>query len=128
MKTVKSIHQIELEYNKVYYLESSHKPLADPPNPITRRRDSPSKIVFGYHPYWQGTKWQNYNYDLFQQLLISPQKLTVWGSLPTFMGARTDLINKAHASGVEVALVVTLFNKTHLDYLLSSSEKQDSID
>ena len=121
----KSIHQIELEYNKVYYLESSHKPLADPPNPITRRRDSPSKIVFGYHPYWQGTKWQNYNYDLLSTIAYFSAEADSLGQLTNLHGwPATDLINKAHASGVEVALVVTLFNKTHLDYLLSSSENR----
>ena len=39
----------------------------------------------------------------------------------------TDLINKAHEHGVEVVLTVTLFSKTKLETLLSSSENRNRL-
>ena len=124
----KGIHQIELEHNKIYYLESTYKPVSEPPIPLQKRIKGPSKIVFGYHPYWSGTKWQNYNYDLLTTIAYFSAEANGNGDLTNLHGwPKTDLINKAHENGVEVALVVTLFNKTELETLLSSSDNRNRL-
>lgn len=124
----KGIHQIELEHNKIYYLESTHKPVLEPPIPLQKHIKGPSKIVFGYHPYWSGTKWQNYNYDLLTTIAYFSAEANGNGDLTNLHGwPKTDLINKAHENGVKVVLVVTLFNKTELETLLSSSDNRNRL-
>ncbi len=124
----RSIHQIELDYNKANYLEPAYKPFTDPANPIQPRDTGPSKTVFGYHPYWQGTKWQNYNYDLLSTIAYFSAEANGSGQLTNLHGwPATDLINKAHANGVQVVLTVTLFNKTALETLLSSSTNRQNL-
>ena len=124
----KGIHQIELEHHKIYYLESTHKPGSTPPIPLKKRFDGPSKIIFGYHPYWSGSKWQNYNYDLLTTIAYFSAEANANGDLTDLHGwPKTDLINKAHENGVEVVLVVTLFNKSDLETLLSSSDNRNRL-
>ncbi len=124
----KGIHQIELEHHKIYYLEPTHKPVSTQPIPLQKRFGGPSKTVFGYHPYWSGSKWQNYNYDLLTTIAYFSAEANGNGDLTNLHGwPKTDLINKAHENGVEVVLVVTLFNKTDLETLLSSSDNRNRL-
>ena len=37
-------------------------------NPISNRTRNPSREVFGYHPYWMGTAWTSYNFNLISTL------------------------------------------------------------
>ena len=124
----KSIHQIELDYNKENYLEPLFKPYLGPAAPIQERKDGPSKKVFGYHPYWQGTKWQSYNYDLLTTIAYFSAETNSTGDLTNLHGwPATDLINKAHANGVEVVLTVTLFDKSDIETLLSHNSYRDRL-
>ena len=112
----KSIHQIELDYNKDNYLEPLFKPYLGTAKQIQKRKAEPSKKVFGYHPYWQGTKWQSYNYDLLTTIAYFSAETNSTGDLTNLHGwPATDLINKAHANGVEVVLTVTLFDKSDIE-------------
>ncbi|MEA1882467.1 MAG: glycosyl hydrolase family 18 protein [Candidatus Marinimicrobia bacterium] len=123
-----SIHQNELDFNKANYLEPAYKLFVGPANPIEPRDEGPSKTVFGYHPYWQGTKWQNYNYDLLSTIAYFSAEANGSGELTNLHGwPATDLINKAHANGVEVVLTVTLFNKSDLETLLSSENNRNNL-
>ncbi|MDC0234974.1 glycosyl hydrolase family 18 protein [Candidatus Marinimicrobia bacterium] len=124
----KSIHQIELEYNNTYYLEPTFKPSTGPAGPLQSRSKTLTKTVFGYHPYWQGTKWQNYNYDLLSTIAYFSAEANGSGELTNLHGwPATDLINKAHKNGVEVVLTVTLFNKTDLETLLSNDNNRTTL-
>ena len=124
----RSIHQIELDYNKENYLEPLFKPFLGPADPIQVRKDEPSKKVFGYHPYWQGTKWQSYNYDLLTTIAYFSAETNSTGDLTNLHGwPATDLINKAHANGVEVVLTVTLFDKSDIETLLSHNSYRDRL-
>lgn len=70
------------------------------------------KRVFGYHPYWSGNVWQNYQWDLLSDLCYfsyevdpySGEAITVrdWATAP--------VIDTAISHGVKVHLCVTLFN------------------
>ena len=125
---LKSIHQIELEYNNTYYLEPAFKPTTSPARPLQPRKKTLTKTVFGYHPYWQGTKWQNYNYDLLSTIAYFSAEANGSGELTDLHGwPATDLINKAHENGVEVVLTVTLFNKTELESLLNSESNRTTL-
>lgn len=121
----KSIHQTELEYNKAFYLEPTFRPVLEKAKPLKPRDKGPSKTVFGYHPYWSGTKWQNYNFDLLTTIAYFSAESNSKGELINLHGwPATDLINKAHNNGVEVVLTVTLFNRLDLEVLLSSSQNR----
>jgi spore germination protein YaaH len=124
----KSIHQIELDFNKANFLEPTYKPISRKANPIQTRAQNPAINVFGYHPYWQGTSWHNYNFDLLSTIAYFSAEANSVGELTNLHGwPATDLINKAHSNGVEVVLAVTLFNKIDLETLLSSSINRNNL-
>jgi len=124
----KSIHQIELTYNKANYLEPAYKTYTGPADPIKTREKGPSRMVFGYHPYWQGTNWQNYQYELLTTIAYFSAEANAAGELIDLHGwPATDLINKAHTNGVEVVLTVTLFNTSDLETLLSNTNNQENL-
>ena len=124
-QTYKGIHQLELEYNNENFVEPLYKTYSEPANPITQINKNTSRKVFGYHPYWQGTKWQNYNFELLSTIAYFSAESDENGELIDLHGwPATDLINKAHDNGVEVVLTVTLFSKTKLETLLSSNENR----
>ena len=124
----KSIHQIELDYNKENYLEPLFKPYFGPANPIQPKKIKSSKKVFGYHPYWQGTKWQSYNYEVLTTIAYFSVETNATGDLTNLHGwPATDLINKAHSNGVEVLLTVTLFDKSKIESLLSNKNYRDRL-
>ena len=127
-QTYKSIHQSDLEYYKENFLEPLYKTYEGPAKPLSNIKKNLNKKVFGYHPYWQGTKWQYYNFDLLSTIAYFSAEADENGNLIDLHGwPATDLINKAHENGVEVVLTVTLFSKTKLETLLSSSENRNRL-
>ena len=70
------------------------------------------KIVFGYHPYWGGSNYLNYQWDLLSDLCyfsydVDPET----GGPVSFYGwLTTPAIDSAFAHGVRVHLCVTLFS------------------
>ena len=127
-QTYKSVHQVELEYNNENFIEPFYKTYTGPADPLSKTKKKITRKVFGYHPYWQGTKWQNYNYDLLSTIAYFSAEANENGELTDLHGwPAIDLINKAHENGVEVVLTVTLFSKTKLETLLGSSENQNRL-
>tara|TARA_B110000263_G_scaffold42979_1_gene34935 strand:+ start:1617 stop:4055 length:2439 start_codon:yes stop_codon:yes gene_type:complete len=116
-----SIHQQQLEYYNATYVLPENIDTAEFIYPISPRTRTPSKEVFGYHPYWMGTAWTDYNFDLISTLAYFSAEATETGSLENLHGwPIASLINEAHAHGIEVVLCVTLFNSNDLVTLLSS--------
>ncbi len=89
-----------------------------------------SKIVFGYHPYWSDGKEDTYRYYWLTHIAyfsvgISPSD----GSIDTTPGGgathwatrASNLISLAHANGVKVVLVATLFGTSNVSTFLSNS-------
>jgi hypothetical protein len=70
------------------------------------------KIVFGYHPYWGGSNYLNYQWELLSDLCyfsydVDPET----GGPVSFYGwLTTPAIDSAFAHGVRVHLCVTLFS------------------
>ena len=58
-----SIHQQQLEYYNTNYIMPKNTDTTIVINSISPRSRVPSKEVFGYHPYWMGTAWTNYNFN-----------------------------------------------------------------
>ncbi len=81
----------------------------------------PTREIFGYHPYWMGTSWENYNFDLISTLAYFSAEVNSDGTLSDLHGwPVTSLINEAHAHGTDVVLCATLFNTNDLETLLSN--------
>ncbi len=93
-----------------------------PTEPLRARRVQPDHVVFGYHPYWSGTAYQNYNYSLLTHIAFFSAEITSHGYISDDHGwPVTSLINLAHSHGVKVILTATLFNSSDIATLLSSS-------
>jgi spore germination protein YaaH len=89
---------------------------------------TPTHEVFGYHPYWMGTAWQNYNYSLISTIAYFSAEATATGALNNLHGwPVTGLINIAHTNGVDVVLCVTLFNNSDLVTLLSNATYRQNL-
>ena len=125
-----SIHQIQLEYYNDNYTAPPDQRTNEKIIPVQPRNVTPTREVFGYHPYWMGTAWQNYNYNLLSTIAYFSAEATATGDLNNLHGwPVTGLINTAHANGVDVVLCVTLFSNSDLVTLLSNATyRQNLID
>ena len=122
------IHQKQLEYYNNIYKPTHRSNDLDIIRPITHRERNPSHEVFGYHPYWMGTAWTNYNFDLISTLAYFSAEATGTGDLENLHGwPVTSLINEAHDHGTEVVLCVTLFSNSELVELLSNSVHRQNL-
>ena len=126
----RSIHQIQLEYYNNNYNAHVDQQTNEPIISNQTRTITPTRTVFGYHPYWMGTAWQNYNYNLISTIAYFSAEATPTGGLSNLHGwPVTGLINTAHTNGVDVVLCVTLFNNSDLTTLLGNATyRQNLID
>ncbi len=124
-----SIHQQQLEYYNTHYIETDNQINTDPLIRFYRTNNStPSHEVFGYHPYWMGTSWTNYNFNLISTIAYFSAEITPTGSISNDHGwPPTSLINTAHAAGTDVVLTATLFSNGDLTTLLSSSSHRQTL-
>ena len=123
-----SIHQQQLEYYNTNYVMPEYGDTNIVINPISSRSRNPSKEVFGYHPYWMGTAWTNYNFDLISTLAYFSAEVTATGGLSNLHGwPVASLINEAHAHGTKVVLCATLFSSSDITTLLSNSQYRQNL-
>ena len=123
-----SIHQIQLEYYNDNYTAPPDQRTNEKIIPVQPRNVTPTREVFGYHPYWMGTAWQNYNYNLISTIAFFSAEATATGGLSNLHGwPVTGLINTAHANGVDVVLCVTLFSNSDLVTLLSNATYRQNL-
>ena len=123
-----SIHQIQLEYYNDNYTAPPDQRTNEKIIPVQPRNVTPTREVFGYHPYWMGTAWQNYNYNLLSTIAYFSAEATATGDLNNLHGwPVTGLINTAHANGVDVVLCVTLFSNSDLVTLLSNATYRQNL-
>lgn len=113
----KSIHQEQSEYYNLLGLTSasefdSLQKITISEGYLKTQDDTLVKRVFGYFPYWAGSNYLNYQWDLLSDLcffsyevdLVTGNPLTVydWDTSPA--------IDSAFANNVKVHLCVTLFS------------------
>ena len=123
-----SIHQQQLEYYNANYIQPENTDTSEFIHPISPRPRTPSKEVFGYHPYWMGTAWTNYNFDLISTLAYFSAEATETGNLENLHGwPVASLINEAHSHGVKVVLCATLFNSNDLTTLLGNPSYRQNL-
>lgn len=126
-----SIHQEELErYNATGKTSAQHYEKNAPP-----RGEISSKLncnlestVYGWHPYWMGSAYTNYRWDLLSHLCFFNYEVdpATGGPISTHGWSTSAAVTTALTQGVKVTLCVTLFSG-HSTFLNSSTAKQNLI-
>lgn len=128
---IKSIHEIQLnEYNASGQLEASFYETQEIEK-ITFPKVSCDleKIVYGWHPYWGGTAYQNYQWDLLSHMSFFSYEVNSADGQPnsTHGWATSAAVDAALASGnTKVTLCVTLFSG-HATFFASQTAQQTLI-
>lgn len=132
--THKSIHQQQLEYyNSLGHADASYYEQHTSARTMTKRSTRANcnlnKVVYGWHPYWSGNTYQNYDWDLLSHFsFFSYEVSPSTGNASTTHGwATSSAVDAALASGnTKVTLTVTLFSG-HATFFGSSSAQQTLI-
>ena len=90
----------------------------------------PSHVVFGYHPYWNGTSYQNYVYDILSHIAWFGLNMNSSGNITASNGWPVNgLVDLAHSHGVKVIVTVTLFVNADIGTLVgNATNRQNAID
>ncbi len=90
----------------------------------------PSRVVFGYHPYWNGTAWENYVYDILSHVAWFGLNMGNDGEITNAHGWPVNgLVDLAHSHGVKVIVTVTNFDNAGIGTLLGNpAYRQTAID
>lgn len=131
---VPSIHQLEAAYYRPlnYLSESAWDSLNGyiPPQSAPSFRSTTScvltKQVMGYHPYWAGTAFTSYQWNLLSTVVFFSYEVdpaTGSYSNPTVVNTwrTTSLVPTAQANGTQVQLCASLFGGTNLANFLTNS-------
>jgi len=123
-----SVHQAEQEFYDQFGAETEEEwnelkgelgeePIAAPPKfkPLKASSAGPftlQKEVFGWHPYWEGSGYTNYSFDLLSTIAYFSYEVDPNTGYATTMNSwsNTPLVQWAHSNGVDVVLCATLFS------------------
>lgn len=89
-----------------------------------------NKVVYGWHPYWVGSAFNNYDWNLLSHFSYFSYEVdeTTGDPITTHGWANADAVDSALANGVKVTLCVTLFGGTDLTtFLTNNAAKQNLI-
>ncbi len=129
---VKSIHQEQLElYNSSGNTDAMYYESIVNDSPISRPKMNCNlnKVVYGWHPYWLGTAYQNYQWDLLSHFSFFSYEVDAASGNPTTTHgwSTSAAVDAALASGnTKVTLCVTLFSG-HTTFFSSSTAQQTLI-
>jgi len=87
-------------------------------------------VVFGYHPYWNDTAWENYSYDILSHIAWFGLEMGNTGEITNdHKWPVTGLVDLAHSHGVKVIVTVTNFDNAGIGALLANpTYRQKAID
>ncbi len=128
----KSIHQIDLEmHNKLGFKTekewdeyNGYKPM---PKPKNYTKSTLTHIVFGWHPYWMGSSYNNYQWDKLSDLAYFSYEVdyTDGSAISTHSFETASVVDVAKSNGVRVHLTATLFS--HFDDFFANSTAQTNL-
>jgi len=128
-----SVHQQQKDYYDSYSYTTAQE--YDQLNDFHLLPQSPNKsscnlkkIVFGWHPYWIGSAYLNYQWEYLSDLsFFSYEVDAATGDAVTTHGWETAaVVDSAQANGTRVNLCVTLFSN-HSTFFASSTAQQTLI-
>ena len=112
----------EKYWNKIYNIDAT---------PRRYKKDSTklSKEVFGYHTYWMGTAYENYNFNLLTRVSYFSYELNPKNGEPktTHFWNETGLIRLAHSYDCKVDLCVTNFGQKNNKLFLTNPQAQQNL-
>ena len=95
--------------------------------PLGRTARAPEREVHGYHPYWMGSSYLNYQWNLLSTVAFFSLEIDDHGNITDDHGwPWTGLVNAAHAEQVRVIVTATLFSSSDLATLLASPANRDN--
>ncbi len=129
----KSIHQIELEkhnklgfstekeWNKYYGFKNTDKKL--------QKGCNLEKIVFGWHPYWAGSDYLNYQWSYLSDLAYFAYEVdyTNGGAVSLHNWQSSAVVDSAKSNNVRVHLTATLFGN-HDAFFSNYTARENLID
>ncbi len=88
-----------------------------------------NRVVFGYHPYWMGSTYLDYRWDLLSDLCYFSFEVDPYSGMPLTLHnwLNAPVIDSAQAHGVNVHLCLTLF-QAHMALFSNPSSQQALID
>ena len=130
-----SIHQIQSEYYGALGLNANDYENNQPYHPSANNQQkyngcSLNKMVYGWHPYWAGNDYLNYEWDLLSHMsFFSYEVNKSTGNAVTTNGWSTSAaVDAALASGnTKVTLCVTLFGSSNLSTFLTNSTAKQTL-
>jgi spore germination protein YaaH len=129
-----SIHQLQLEeYNNLGNSTADYYENNEPYTPQAQTKlgnCTLNKMVYGWHPYWVGSSYNNYDWDLLSHLSFFSYEVdqTDGSALITHGWATSAAVDAALANNTKVTLCVTLFGSTGLTaFLTNNTAKQNLI-
>ncbi|MEX1002758.1 MAG: glycosyl hydrolase family 18 protein [Crocinitomicaceae bacterium] len=99
--------------------------------PQSRANCTLNKVVYGWHPYWMGSAYNNYDWNLLSHFSYFSYEVdeNTGDPLSTHGWSTADAVDSALANNVKVTLCVTLFGGTKLsNFLTNATAKQTLID
>ena len=127
-----SIHQEQsLYYNQLGNANANYYEISTTHSEISHNRSSCAlnKVVYGWHPYWVGNAYQNYDWDLLSHFSFFNYQVDPSNGEPitTHGWSTSAAVDAALASGnTKVTLTVTLFSD-HAEFFSSTSSQQTLI-
>jgi spore germination protein YaaH len=129
----KSIHQTEIEtYNASGNTSAEYYESLPSAQPINREKGgcNLNKVVYGWHPYWSGSAYTNYQWDLLSHFSFFSYEVNAADgeAVSTHGWSTSAAVNAALASNTtKVTLCVTLFSN-HSTFFGSATAQQTLID
>ena len=121
-----SIHQTESDKYKDVKVEQGN----DAGNSASGELSSPAvgRTVFGFYPYWMGTAYSNFQWDLLTHIAYFSLEVNSDGSFADKHGwPVTVLLDLAHQNDVKLVLVTQNFTGSDLTTLLSSTTNRNNL-
>ena len=129
-----SIHQQELEYynslgQTTDWYEQNVNTTIYPKSDERVFGCTTNKVVYGWHPYWVGAAYNNYDWDLLTHFSFFSYEVNPanGNALSTHGWATSTAVDAALASGVKVTLCVTLFGSSDLATFLSNATSKQNL-
>lgn len=128
-----SIRQQQLEYynslgHSTEWYEQQINPAANN-SPSHKVGCTPNKVVYGWHPYWVGSAYTNYDWSLLTHFSFFSYEVNPanGNALSTHGWSTSSAVDAALANGVKVTLCVTLFGAADLTTFLTNATAKQTL-
>ncbi len=89
-----------------------------------------SHVVYGWYPYWMGSIYTGFQWDLLSHVSFFSLETDAWGNITDDHGwpeSWSGLIGSAQSAGVTITLTCTLFSSTSINTLINSSVNRSNL-